>query len=339
MPTPLQLAIVLSATGLGKVAGAMARLGESLRGVSERAHSLSERMTETGERMTLIGGIAKEGAEKLMGFVEQPLEAATNLQAAMARVQSATRLGGERMEALEAHADKFSMSLKGYGASTTQYLSAFQDAYNTLHNFTAAQETANQAVELGTVANIDSKSAMDTLLAMHENFGISARRTNAILGTTIQQFALGADKVPAFNYAMGRAAGALHLVNGNVSELAAVMGEAGTMLPGGRGAQLFASLLAEMPEIGMKAGLDMSHGLMSVLEQIRGRIAGVAPSMQAAVLKSMGIQGAQGTMLVTLLGQLGKIKAAQAQIGNAHYGTFAQEVAAQANTAAAAVRA
>ncbi|MGH7985759.1 MAG: hypothetical protein ACREQX_05670 [Candidatus Binataceae bacterium] len=120
----LDFALVLSVAGLDRITGAMRQIGESIDRVAEHARSLSERMTETGEKMAIIGAIAKEGAEQLMHFVEGPIEAATNLQATMHRVQAVTKLSNDSMEALEAHADKFSESLKGYGASTTQYLAA-----------------------------------------------------------------------------------------------------------------------------------------------------------------------------------------------------------------------
>jgi hypothetical protein len=66
----------LSVARLAQITGAMNKIGEPLDRVAERARSLTERMGPPGESMTVIGGIAKEGAEQLMHFVEAPLEAA-----------------------------------------------------------------------------------------------------------------------------------------------------------------------------------------------------------------------------------------------------------------------
>ncbi len=329
----LNFAILIKA--VDEATGVIGKVNGALENVSRAAGGYGERLTAAGEQMTLMGGIAQAGAEGLMRGVEKVIEPATAMQERLAALSAQTSLTAAQLGRVHEHAEKFSESAAGYAVSAEDYVGVFSAAYRTLGDFTEAQQAADEAVKLSAVTGISAAQAMQTQIAMHEDLGASARETNRVLGAVIRQYALGPESMRSFTYAMARSAGAARLTHTSMSELGAVMGEASQMLPGGRGAQLFASLLAELPKVANKAGLDMSHGLIATLGQIRSAIAGAAPGAQAQMLQQMGFAGAQGTMLVTLLGNLDKIQAAQANIAGAHYGTFASELAARSATMAA----
>ena len=333
MANPLEFALTLTAIDRAT------RVIDGVRKGMEGVAKAGEAITRAGEAMTVAGGIASEGGEAMRRGLEAALEPAIAMQSRLAALSAATGLSADALARVREHAEAFSESASGSRTSAEEYAGVFQVAYQNLHNFAAAQDAADNAIKLSEVTGGDAASAMRTLNAMHESFGASAEKTNTVLAAAIRAFPLSADGMRQFTYAMARGAGAAQLAGGNISELAAIMGEASAMVPGGRGAQMFASLLGELPKIANKAGLDLGHGLIPVLEQIQSRIKGLAPQEQTEVLQSMGIEGSQGAMLVSLLGNLGKIEAAQKSIAGANYGVFSAMVSTWSKTAQANIHA
>ncbi len=93
---PLALAVIISA--VDRATGPVQKVAASINRLTQGARSLSERMTAAGEKMTVVGAIAQAGSEKLLGFIEKPVEAASEMQESLARVAAVTGLAGQALE-------------------------------------------------------------------------------------------------------------------------------------------------------------------------------------------------------------------------------------------------
>lgn len=309
----LSLAVIISA--IDRATGPVQKVAESINRLTEGARSLSERMTAAGERMTVMGAIAQAGSEKLLGFIEKPVEAASEMQEAMARTAAVTGLAGEQLARLEEHAEAFSESARGFGTSAEQYLGVFQDLYKITHDYARAARAADQAVELGEITNTGAAEAAQLLITAHEQLGVSARRVTGEIAETERLFKIGSPEQYATNLSrIAPVAGALHT---SLSQLNALMGETSELMPGGRGAMRVAMVFRELAAniAAGKASLDLTGGMIPALQRVWARIQGLPQIEQLAALKQMGFgSGSQVSYLIPLLEHINDLGAKAAAI-------------------------
>ena len=295
--------------------------------MSDKIAAAGERLTAFGEKMSVAGVLMQQGAEKITRVADAIMEPALAMEQTQARLMATSNLTNSQIEAVTEHFEKFSTSIAGAAASGDQGVAVFNRAYAALHNVTAATQMADEAIKASSLFGMDAANSMNLLLAAHDALGSTADNTNRILGATITAFSVTPDKMDAFVRGIERGAGAASLLHGNLGELSAIMGEAGTLMQG-RGAQVFASLLGELPGIAAKAGLDSAHGLFGVLDSIQSRIVGRAMPEQLDILKGMGISGDRASIITELLDNLDKIHAGYEKITGSKYTDFMREVAA-----------
>jgi hypothetical protein len=299
---------------------------------TDKASSTLKKFTENLEGVKgVVAGFAgmeifKFGTEQLEGFVET----AADMQTSLARVSATTGLAGEAMKTLREHAENLSETNFAVGAE--QYVAGFGRLYQNLHNTAAAMKAADVAAKASAATGAGYADVIGLVNAAHETFQVSAGKTASLLAATQRLFAMGPEDMSGFTYSIARMAGAAKQSHTPLSQLFAIAGEAGQLLPGGRGAQLMASLVSDLPAVAAKANLNMSGGLLGVLSQIKSATAGLGSTQAIEVMKSMGIDKRLATELEPLLDNLDKVKQAQLAISGDHGAALASGYGAASAT-------
>jgi TP901 family phage tail tape measure protein len=266
---------------------------------------------------------ASEGFEKLV-------ESSASMQTTMARVSATTGITGARLAALREHSERFSEL--NFGVNAEQYAAGFGAAFQNLHSYTAAVKAADIATRGAEATGAQYTAVLDLVNAAHENFHVAAAPVVQMLAATQRRFALSGDAMDGLTFGLARMAGAAAQTHTPLAQLFAIVGESGQLLPGGRGAQLMASLISEIPSIASKAGLNMSGGILGVFDQIQQRIQGLSGEQQIQVLAQLGVDRRMGAEFIPLLNNLPKIRAATKSINSDAGAALASAVAARAQT-------
>ncbi len=336
MDRMLEFGMLFSA--IDHLTGPVKRMAQAVSGLAKAAEA-GERMAALGEHMTLLGGIAREGAEKLKGFVEAPIERAAEMQAVMARLGAVTGLAGAKLAEIQEHAEKFSESAAGFGSSAEDYLRVYQQLYQTLGNAAAAQRAADDAVRIGELTNTSAADAVNLLTVAHETLGVSSAQMADQIAATQRLFRIGSPSEYANN--LSRVAAIAGVTHTSLADLNALLGEAGEQMPGGRGmmrmAMILRTLAANVAQ--GKAAVDLSGGLLPALQRTWEQIKGLPQIEQLAALKNMGFgSGAQLSYLLPILSHIDQIQAKARAIQNTSQGAAGAQIAtlaAQEQAAAA----
>lgn len=315
----MKLALMIGIAGVERFGAGMRQMGSSLTsfvdGVtkgSKRLAGMSERMVEWGERVGIASAVLSEGADKLHEWTEAMSEPALGMQQSMASMAAMTGLAGDQLDKLKEHAVEFSDTHAGVTAEQwaqgfTRMRGVFQDTGKAMR----AEDVAGMLSKVG----IDSQSAANLISQTYASLGADAKSTGDQLTRTIQLF--GATPPQQLAMSLGRLAGAAKISHTSTAELFALTGQAGQLIQGGRGAQMFASMIQQFVTAASegKNGIDISHGLLNALRQVRGQISGLSGVEQAATLKDLGF-GSQGAMLIPFLDKLDEVSAKQREIAN-----------------------
>jgi hypothetical protein len=266
---------------------------------------------------------AREGIDSIT-------EAAAGMETVAARVKAVTGLQSQQLTELTEHAEAFSET--HIGATAEQYMEIFGRAYPVLHNFAAAQKEADDAVRLAGATGANYIDIVELMNVAHENLGASSTDVANKVAATTRQFSLAPEAMQQLTLATAKMAPALKAVHGNLDDALAIGGQAEQLMGGGRGTQLIARLVEQLPGMAAKAHLNLNQGLTGVLEQIRARTAGLGAEQKINVLAGMKIDRSQAPEILRLIDNLDKIEAGKKAIASAGGSVLTAEEAANAAT-------
>ncbi len=306
-----------------------------LKNVDQRIEHLNETVKGTARMREAAGHLAMMGA----GFIaagaaiavplRNAVERAAEMQDALARVQSTTGLAGTALrqlgEAGESFADRSPV------ATAEQYVAVAGQLYANLHNVAAAQRAANAVFAITEATGADVTASTGLVNMAQQALGITAGHAARTVAAVQREFRLKPENMTAYTQALARMGGAIAATHTQFSEASALAAEASQLMPGGRGAMIFASLINTLPGLAARGKLpaDFSHGMLAGLDQLRARLAGLSSSGQLEALRNMGISGSQGTMLLELVGKLDRVGGALANIRKNEPTALAASMAAQ----------
>jgi hypothetical protein len=320
----LDFALQIRAVGFKGAAAAIQGVNRNL----EKTKGLAETVSRT---RAAVEGLASAGVllgagEMARGFIE----AASSMQEAQARLAAATGLSSNFIAELKEHAESFSET--NFGATAEGYIGTFQTLYQNLHSTKAAMAATDYTFKAAEATGASYAAVVGLVNAAHENFRAPAQQVAQVLAATQRQFTLGTDDMDGFTHSIARMAGAAKLTNTSLSQLAALAGEANQLLPGGRGAQLMASLISELPAIAAKNGISVQNGLIGVIDQIHARTNGLSGAALQGALGAMGLKGRIGAELMPLLDNIEKVKSAAASIQSGGAKDLASALASASST-------
>jgi hypothetical protein len=335
--TAAQLALSLRITVLdGGVGDTLSRIGQRVRDLGakvagaapsmEHLGKAGEALTRWGESTALKSALISEGAEKLSGWGDAILEPAMSMEQTLSRVGAATGMSAAALGRLREQAVAFSDT--DPNATAEGYVSVFGRLRQVFQNTAGAAQATQVAFKLQATQGIDAASAGQFLSSVYAALGVSSAKSGDELQKTAQLFGVG--NIQQFGMSISRLAGVAATTHTKLSELMVVAGESGQLISGGRGAQMFASLLQQLAQASAsgKSPIDMSHGLLAGLEQIHASVRGLSGSAELQALKELGL-GSQASLLVPLLGHLDELRAKQAQVaqsGGALNGAYVRAV-------------
>ncbi|MHB8382791.1 MAG: phage tail tape measure protein [Candidatus Binataceae bacterium] len=302
-----------------------------LSGIAQKIENLTKTSSKLGAVVKGLGDLSILGG--LGEGMKVVVERASAMQSVTARLAATTGLSAKAIGALQAHADSFSET--NFGATAEQYVGAFQKMYQVTHSIPVAMRAADNAFRLSEATGASYESTVGLINAAHENLGVSSTAVAEGLAGVQRQFAIGQNAMDGFTYAVARMSGAAKIAHTTLPQLLALAGEANQLLPGGRGAQLMASLVQGLPAIAAKAHLSMAGGLVGVLEQIHARTASYSGEALQRALSSMGAKGREAAELVPLLDNIKKIRAASESIKINGAADLGSAIGASSNTYAA----
>ncbi len=307
-----------------------------LRAIDEASASI-QKVAETTKTLGEVASAVAESAAfaAIAEGMHKVTEAAAAMQSSIADVAAATGIGSEQLEALKRHAEDF--AAVHFSASAEEYTDAWRQAYQTLHNFTDAQKAADDALRLSDATGISYSETIQLITSAHENLAVGSTEVVNVMAAAQRQFAMSRDSAQQTVYAVARMSSAAKIAHSDFADLTAIAGEAQMLLPGGRGAQLMASIVSKLPDIAENANLDLSQGLFGILEQVRARTEGLDAASKIRVLADMHIDKAMGAELLPLLDNVGKMRRAAQAIREDNGAALSAEQAARAATFGAQV--
>lgn len=314
---------------LGNIGAKLTSLIDRVTGAGEKIADLGSRMSDWGVKIGLTTALLSEGADKVKEWSDAISEPAFAMEHSMATMGAMTGMGADQLANIRDRAIEFSNTHPGVTAeqwadSFTSMREVFQDTDKSID----AAGVAEKLTRLG----VDGSAAQGLVSSIFANLGTDAKTTADQFTAMTQAFSLRPDSVRAFGMTIGRLAGVAKSTHTPMAALMAIAGQAGQMIPGGRGAQLFSSMIQELAANAEKSGINLSHGLLPALHQVKSDIAGMSGTEKIARLKELGF-GEEGSMMVPLLDNLDKVEAGQLKIANSA-GVFDKAYSAATNNAA-----
>ncbi len=290
--------------GIGDLAR---RAGES----SGRLGALGERMVAFGQKLSLTTALVSEGADTLHEWTDALSEPAMAMEHSLATMGAMTGLAGKDLAAIRAHAVAFADTHPG--ATAEQWAHGFTRLRGVYQDTAKAMRAEDVAAQLGRFG-VDQQSALQVLSSTYASMGASAKTTGDQVLRMMQLY--GPDNAQQLAMVIGRLGGVAATTNTPLSQLLALAGHAGQIMPG-RGMMMFTSTIMELQQAASKgkANIDFSHGLLAGLMQLRGQLAGMGGAEKIDALRAMGIT-ATGSTLSPFLNSLDQITAKQHLIEN-----------------------
>ena len=155
----------------------------------------------------------------------------------------------------------------------------------------SAEDVAAQLTRFG----VDQQSAIQMLTSTYASMGASAQMTGDQVLRMTQLF--GPGNASQLAMVVGRLGGVAATTNTPLSQLLALAGQAGQMLPG-RGMMMFTSLIQELNQAAAqgKSDIDFSHGLLGGLMQLRKELAGMSGPEKIDALHDMGVSASRAEL-------------------------------------------
>jgi TP901 family phage tail tape measure protein len=289
--------------------GITERLGgvaEAAQEAGEKISAFGEGMRGAGERLALTSALISEGAEKFSEFGEKIMEPTLAMNEALTRTAALTGMNAQETDKLREAAEKFSNT---HGDTTAeQFVAAYAPLRQILGDTTAALDATAVAAKLAGVTHVQAAEAAQLLATVYTNLGTSAKQTGDLIAAAQAQFHL-AD--PAMlSRQVARIAPYAKGTNTSTAQLLGILGETSALAGGdSRKVMQMTSTLQEVIAKATKAkhpiGLDLSHGLLGMLDQLKARTAGLSEPARLRVLERL--VGPTAPNLAPLLDHLGEL--------------------------------
>lgn len=319
MATNLKFAAMIAFTGvdqfidkLHNMGGAMTSFIDKVTGGSEKVHEFGEGMVEWGEKIGVITAVLSEGANTLHEWSDRLSEPAYAMERSMSTMAAMTGLASDQLGEIKDHAIEFSNTHPG--VTTEQWADGFTHLQGVYQDTAKAMKGEDVAGMLGRFG-VDGQAAARILSTAYASFGVGAERTGDQLMRMQQLF--GRADASQLAMVLGRLGGTAKATNTPLSQVLALAGQAGQMLPG-RGMMMFTSLISELNQASAvgKNDIDFTHGgLLGGLKQLRDELAGYSGEEKIAALKDMGISG-NAEQILPFLALLDQTAAKQEQMAD-----------------------
>jgi len=314
---------------LGSIGAKLTGLIDRVTGAGEKISDLGDRMSNWGIKIGLTTALLSEGANAIHEWSDAISEPAFAMEQSISTMSAMTGLGADQLAKIHDRAINFSNTHPGVTAD--QWASSFTRMQEVFHDVGKAMDAAGVAEKLIRLG-VDSGAAEGLISSVFANLGTDAKTTADQFTAMTQTFSLKPEQTQQFGMVLGRLAGIAKETHTPLAALMAIAGQTGQMIPGGRGAQIFASMIQDLGANAQKSGIDISHGILPALHQVKSEIAGMSGTEQIVRLKELGF-GGEASMIIPLLDNLDKVDAGQLKIANSA-GTFGKAYSVATNDAA-----
>jgi TP901 family phage tail tape measure protein len=206
------------------------------------------------------------GGEKLKGFLETSFDIAADTQSKIASLSAAVPgWSKDQLDAAQEMAEKFSSAHLG---GVDDFLASMQALAPIFKTVPASADAASKALELHTVTGISAAGAVELLNQAYLTFNDTASATAGQIAATKQLF--GLPNVEGISSALGRLSGAARAAGADSAETFGVLARMQQIL--GEGAGRAAMAFSEAVVHANKYGLDSTHGLVNMLDQVRVKL-------------------------------------------------------------------
>jgi hypothetical protein len=314
---------------LGNIGSKLTGFIDRVTSAGEKISSLGDRMSDWGLKIGLTTALLSEGASKVKEWSDAISEPAFAMEHSMATMGAMTGLGADALSNIREHAIQFSNTHPGVTAE--QWADGFTHMREVFQDTGKAMDATDVAGKLKRFG-VDSAAAQGLLSSVFANLGTDAKTTADQFVETTKLFGVDPSKTEQFGMVIGRLAGTAEAAHTPLAGIMALAGQAQQMIQGGRGAQVFASMVQELGANAQKTGIDMRHGLVAAFHQVSDELNGLSGTDKLARLKELGF-GEEGSLILPWLDNLDKLDVAQSKIAKSSGVTDKTYAAMTANAA------